>query len=177
MTEMTKGERGELRQAVKLQFKVLRGEVLQRKAEILSALESELAAQDTADQQKEHDVEDEIREVIATANKAVHNVLYKHELRHKDGAEESLVSLRWSLKFAERDNMNRRQEASRAIDARVREAISRLDRQEADILRRLTLDALETDAARAFFDGIPTVSELVPMARLAELEQSFGGDR
>lgn len=37
---MTKGERGELRQAARLQFKVLRSEVAQREKELLAEIEA-----------------------------------------------------------------------------------------------------------------------------------------
>jgi hypothetical protein len=42
MAEMTKGERTELRQAVRLQFKVLRSEVLQREAEVTDSILDEV---------------------------------------------------------------------------------------------------------------------------------------
>ena len=51
----------------------------------------------------------------------------------------------------------------------VEEAIA-LDRQEADLLRTLAVGALESEEARAFLAAIPTVGQLVPAARLAELD-------
>ncbi len=51
-----------------------------------------------------------------------------------------------------------------------------LDRQEADLLRSLALEGLETPAARAFLERIPTVGELVPSARLREIEQMFDSE-
>jgi hypothetical protein len=55
----------------------------------------------------------------------------------------------------------------------VQQALLALDRQEADLLRNLALDALETDAARGFLDRIPTVADLVPSRRLREIEAQF----
>lgn len=60
------------------------------------------------------------------------------------------------------------------LNAKVSAAKTTLARQEADLLRKLAVDALETDEARAFLSTIPTVSELVPMSRLIELEQAIG---
>lgn len=46
-------------------------------------------------------------------------------------------------------------------------------RQEADLLRSLAVDALESDEARSFLGRIPTVGELVPSVRLAELASAI----
>jgi hypothetical protein len=50
----------------------------------------------------------------------------------------------------------------------------RLNRQEADLLRDISLGALESDEARQFLTGIPAAAELVPLARMAELEANLG---
>jgi len=60
------------------------------------------------------------------------------------------------------------------LNFKVRTAVLRLDRTEADLLRELSLDALESDEAKAFLSSIPSVSELVPGVRLAEIEASLG---
>jgi hypothetical protein len=62
------------------------------------------------------------------------------------------------------------------IEAQVRRALLELDRQEADLLETLALSAVETDAAREFLAAIPTVGELVPAARLKEIEAAFDRD-
>jgi hypothetical protein len=70
---------------------------------------------------------------------------------------------------------------STGIDAQARGAQLALERQEADLLRQLAMGALETEEARAFLRAIPSVGELVPASRLAEIEAAFdeekGGQR
>lgn len=44
------------------------------------------------------------------------------------------------------------------------------------MLRTLAVGAIESEEARAFLAAIPSVSELVPAARLAELEASMTDD-
>lgn len=58
----------------------------------------------------------------------------------------------------------------------MRAALLRLSRQEADLLSELAIGVLESAEARAFLGAIPTVGELVPAARLAQLEAQFGAD-
>jgi hypothetical protein len=60
-----------------------------------------------------------------------------------------------------------------AIEAQIEGALMRLDREEADLLRTLAIGAIESEEARNFLSAIPTVAELVPASRLAELEASL----
>jgi hypothetical protein len=49
-----------------------------------------------------------------------------------------------------------------------------LDRKEADLLRRMAIEALESEEAVALIASIPIVSDLVPSVRLAEIEAAMG---
>ena len=84
-----------------------------------------------------------------------------------------MIGISRTPKFAEQRKITKRIRVQSNLESKVREALADLDRQEANMLRQLTLDAIEGDAARKFFEGIPTISALVPMSRLAELEASF----
>ncbi len=128
---ITKGERTELRSVVKQQFKVLRAEVIQRQAELLTGVEDEIGEKYSEDDKVWADVQHRIQEAVLTANREVNNALY---------------------------------------------VLLQLDRQEADLLRSLSVGALESEEAHRFLAAIPTVSELVPAARLAELERAMGDD-
>ena len=55
----------------------------------------------------------------------------------------------------------------------MKTALLNLDRQEADLLQSLALQTIETDAARQFLAAIPSLGDLVPAARLAEIEAAF----
>lgn len=69
-----------------------------------------------------------------------------------------------------------RRAAYSSLRSRVASATLRVHRQEADLLKSLATDALQSDAAQAFLAAIPTVAELVPAARLEELEAEFTPD-
>src|ERR1700727_1174355 len=158
---MTKGERAELRAAVRLQFKVLRSEVIQRQAEVHADLESEIDAEYEKHKEIEERITFLVNEVILEANRKVNDILYENDLQVKSSTEADFVGLKQSIKFAGPDRQRKRISAGAKLQVQVREAQAMLDRQEADMLRRLTLDALESDEARSFFDSIPTVSALV----------------
>jgi hypothetical protein len=57
-----------------------------------------------------------------------------------------------------------------SVPNQIADASTRLDQQELELLRDLTIGALDTDAAQQFLMRIPTVGELVPKARLTEIE-------
>lgn len=173
---MTKGERAELRAAVRLQFKVLRSEVVQRQAEVHADLDSEIDAEYETHKKTEEQITFLVNEAMLECNRKINDILYENGLQVKGSTESNWVQLRNSIQFAEPARRRKQHSASVKLNVQVREAQATLDRQEADMLRRLTLDALESDEARSFFDSIPTVSALVPQTRLAELEKAFDDD-
>jgi hypothetical protein len=173
---MTKGERAELRAAVRLQFKVLRTEVAQRRAEILADLATEIDAEYTAHKKIEEDVQFQVNQAVLECNRKINDILYEHELQARGDSEAVFVRLMQPVTFAGPDRQRKTIVADAKLNVQVREALTALDRQEADMLRKLTLDALEGDEARAFFESIPTVSALVPVTRLIELERAMEDD-
>lgn len=170
---MTKGERAELRAAVRLQFKVLRGEVDQRHKELLAELGAEIDEEHHRNKGKEDAVKFLVDQAVDSANRAVNDILYEHGLQVKGPTERVLVGLKVGLDFADHTMYRSKGTTEREVAARVNAAKMELDRQEADMLRKLTLDALESDEAQSFFSAIPTASALVPMTRLAELEKAL----
>lgn len=167
---ITKGERTELRSIVRQQFKVLRSEVTQRHAELLATLDDEIAEKFAKADDRWGFVLHEIGEAEREANRRINDALREYT----GSMEFSKYERSWvRAQIPERSETQQRQldrrAAAMAVDARVRGALSRLERQEADILRSLALGALESDEARAFLGQIPSVGELVPAARLAEL--------
>jgi hypothetical protein len=71
------------------------------------------------------------------------------------------------------EEMALRREANADLSAKVKAALLKLDRDEADLLRNLSMEAIESEEARSFLSRIPSVGELVPAARLVELEASI----
>lgn len=178
MTGMSKAERTELRSIVRGQFKVLRSEIEQREIELRADVQQQIADKYADEDAVWEAINEEVRTILADANKAVHDVLYRHEVRAKNGSEEVLIGL--ARQIREKPDEKNRQALLRLgytrLAARVKAATVELDRKEADLLRDLAVGALESDAAQAFLSSIPAVGDLVPAARLAELEASLRED-
>lgn len=159
---------------VRAQMKVLRAEVKQRRYELVAEAEARLV-----DKYREEDrLSDELGQRLARLTEDSNR-----QLRELLGEFEEVLDGRWrrytqgfSVPRVTRDRSDRKQlhEALIAgISAQVEQAQLALDRQEADLLRDLSMEALESSAAREFLTRIPTVAELVPSKRLREIEAQF----
>lgn len=167
MSGITKAERAELRSVVRGQCKVLRSEIEQRKAELVVELDQEIHDRFGDEDRRRAAVEDRIAEIAAVAEREITDLLLSEDLGVSISRPYRLSTpvLNWPQEG--RNEMRRL--GLRQIDARVRDAQVRLDRQEADLLRTLSIDAIESDDAKAFLAAIPTVGELVPSARMDAL--------
>lgn len=173
---ITKGERTELRSIVKQQFKVLRSELEQRQREMYAQVEEEIVTRYSADDEQWRGLEHEIHEITLEANRRVNDALYKAEMEVRGSSERMWFSTP-SIQQPTADRHQIRRLAHAKIEAQMKAAKLRLDRDEADLLRTLAIGALESDEAHGFLEAIPTVGELVPVARLAELEAQLGDER
>lgn len=171
---MTKTERSELRTLLRAQFKVLRADVDQRAAELLADAEQRVvdryAETDAARARLTSDVallvdkwQTEFREIVEAQAEACGGV----------SGIERLTQPR--IVWLPDRRMALRAAFHAGIVAQAKDAKLRLDRLEVDFLRRLTADAIETSAATEFLRAIPAIGDLVPAARLAELEAQFDG--
>lgn len=169
------GERRELRSVVRQQFKVLRTEVKQRELELTAEAERRLMERYRDEDKAIEDLNWRIAEIARDAQRQIDDLMREHEDKI-DGGKWSRYSGRVSAQGVARKSEDRAQ-LRRALEAGVKEQVAQavlaLDRQEADLLKALAVDALETDAAREFLTRIPTVAELVPSARLREIESAF----
>jgi hypothetical protein len=170
-SKLTKTERSELKSLIKQRFRVLREEVDQRRAELLSELENQIGDRYSEDDKAWADAAFLIEEAAREANRKANDVM------------RGLLGDRWpGEKLLVYGQMPRRPASARSdlriagakrVEAQVKAARHALSRQEVDLLTELTADAIESDAAMKFLRSIPTVSELVPAVRLLELEASL----
>jgi hypothetical protein len=175
---VNKTERDELRRIIRARFKVLRCDVEQRKAELHAELEASITAQFAAQDKQWADAKFLIEEAAREANRKANDVL--RSLNVEDGRydprnEYSVISARsvdHVMPTRERAALSR--QGVRDIEAKVKAALLELERREVDLLAELATTALESAEARAFMVRIPTVSELVPASRFAEIEAAFG---
>lgn len=177
MTGINKGERTELKSIVRSQFKVLRAELDQREIEMRAEVEDQIAAKNVAADEKWEVLQHEIHEAVLACNRAVNDAIYKHGYEAKGPTERVWISEpKMSAPNGMAHEQQVRQNAVMRIRAQVNDARLRLDRQEADLLKTLAVGALESDEAQSFLGQIPTIGQLVPSARLAELEASLDGE-
>lgn len=174
MNLIAPGERRELRSVVRSQFKVLRAEAQQRKAELLAEAERQLVERYRDEDKQMDDLNWRVSQVVDQANSDIEDLMKQVGVAQDGGRWRNVYRL--SLPRFTRQSESRKQlhaALTAGIDAQVRAALLALDRQEADLLRQLAADALESDEARAFLMRIPTVAELVPASRLREIESAF----
>lgn len=170
---ITKAERTELRSIVRQQFKVLRAEVEQRGAELVADLHEEIGARYTEEDDAWGLAAHKAHEAVLEANRAV-NDAYR-ELLGDAHVERMYVGAQLPAQPV-RHRTVLKQAGAKRVEAQVKAALLGLDRQEADLLRTLAVGSIESDEARKFLEAIPAVSELVPVARLAELEAALEAD-
>lgn len=170
--EMTPGDRRELRSLVKKQFAILRNDVKRREAELRSEIESELLRRYQQQDQDIRDAGDEARRAMADFLLAMDKIC--DDLRERQpglSVEHGKRHGQLGSIMTHDETRNQQHRALlAAIPQQVASANTQLDQDELELLRDLTIGALDTDQAHAFLARIPTVGQLVPKARLAELE-------
>jgi hypothetical protein len=171
---ITRNERAELRQIVRLNCKVARATVDQRQADLLADLEEQMAAE-----WKEHDAF--WREACSVSNSEIQELNQRLQDRFAElgvppAEAPSLAVSRGSS--GNRGDRGRREDLRRAARARTaadaQKAKLALDAAEARLLTKLASQALTSDAARAFLDEIPKVGQLMPVLNLSQLELMEG---
>lgn len=179
---ITKAERTELRSIVRQQFKVLRAEIAQRKAELIAEAE-----QRVVERYRERDAAREavmwkVAEVLEEAGRRLTDLVRPHGAKHgrdnqwavdapaEVSVEQPIIISMPTIHWRNEDKVQLHRAMVATIEAEVSGALLQLDRREADLLRTLSVGVLESAEAQSFLTSIPTVGELVPAARLAELE-------
>ena len=172
--KMTKTDRAELRSVTRQQFRVLRSEVDQRAAEMHAEAAEQI-----------HDVYADIdalradleAQALEIAQKAARDVVALLRAHPDAKAAPSQGGVSWAgIQWQSDGRYDLKGRAALQITKQARDARTALDRQEADILRELAVDALESEAARAWLSNLPTAAALVPAFRLRELEAQFNAD-
>ena len=171
--EVTPGERRELKALVKGQFKVLRAEVARRAQELEGEIEAEFLRQYRA--QDDAIAEAKRAEVRAYSDcrLALEKIAEDLKFERPELTVTSEQHGRLGLSASDPNRSQARRAALAAVPAQIGDAKLRLDRGEMDTLKDLAIGALRTDQAIAFLDTIPTVGDLIPQVRLAELERSL----
>jgi hypothetical protein len=168
--DLTASDRRELRSLIRKQFAVLRADVKRREIEMKAEAEAELLARYRLQDERIEQARRELETLRRDYLRAQETVF--------DGLREMEPTLRLTTNYLDRLEAKdpRRVQLHSALSAlipeRVAAAQSALDAQELDLLRELTVGALDSDQARGFLQSVATVGSLVPKARLAEIEGS-----
>lgn len=172
---ITPGERRELRAVVRQRIKVLRADVKQRRAEMIAEAEVRLVERYRDNDKAANDVSWRINQILSQAFKDIQDVVEQANATNADLALRYRAPSMGQLQQTGNDKPQLHRALMTGIDAQVESAQLALDRQEADLLQTLAMGSLESTAARAFLAGIPSAADLVPSARLRELEAQFDG--
>jgi len=174
VSKMPASERRELRSVIRQQFKVLRAEVDQRRAELAAEAAEKVRQKYAASDKQVDDLNWRIEQIIDQANKDVRDAVKKVQGESEAGTWTWSGAVRAPhIAHRNEDRYALNGALTAGIDAQAKAALLTLERQEADLLRQLAMDALDSDEAKAFLARIPTVAELVPASRLLEIEAAF----
>lgn len=174
MSMMTPTERRTLGTVVRQRMKVLRADVKLRRVELVAEAEKRLVERYRDHDKVAADLGWRISQIVDQANKDVRALVDGANVDHPDlGATIRRDMNAPHVTYSGGDRVQLHRALIAGIDAQVESANLSLDRQEAELLQTLMLETLETDAARAFLSAIPSVAELVPSARLREIEAAF----
>jgi hypothetical protein len=166
--ELTPGDRRELRALMKKQFAILRNDVKRRESELHAEVERELLERYRAQDERIAQARDELAAAHMDYRRTCERIV--DALRVAEPTLQNSVDGAGRLQAHDPQRSQVHRAMMAAIPVRVASALTHLDQQELDLLRELTISALDSDAAQRFLDRIPSVGELVPAARLAELE-------
>ena len=175
MSEITPGERRELRAVVRAQCKVLRTEVKEREVELKAEAEQLILAR----YQRQDELLVEAKRLMQRKYAELVRELQEHcdEVNAREGTNLQVnTQYRLGIENASDNRSQERRTLMAGVEQQVKTAALGLDRQEADLLRAIATDALESDEARSWLAQIPTVAELVPSKRLREIEAQFDRD-
>lgn len=171
MAAMTKGERSELKTLLRRRYKQLRSDVLTRRAELVAEVEQAVVERHRARDMKRGELEQLANDVTDEATRKIRDAFAEagYDLSGMPRMRAMFPTISWS----DDGRSEMRRSLIAQIDAQIAAAQEQLERQEVDLLQTLTLDGIESDAAKAFLASIPTVGELVPTSRMQELEAAI----
>lgn len=170
---MTKRERDDLAQLTRRREKVAKTAATERSAELLADFEQQMATVYSAEDEAWRDVTAKAKQVVAEADAEIAKRC--RELGIPEDLRPSL-SLGWSGR-GQNANRERRGELRRVAQSRIaameKQARSQIERSSVEIQTQLLAGGLETDAARAFLESMPTVDALMPALNPIDVQKAL----
>lgn len=172
--QITATERRELRAVVRNQMSVLRKEIAQREASLTAEMEKRLVERYQTDDTLANKFKADAKKLTAETNVKFAKLKEKYGELFSGGqwsGRDEYYTPHIYRRTEDRDQLRRALAAG--IKRELHNARVALDRQEADLLKDLALDALKTSAARAFLDRLPTAVDLMPAEKVREIEAQY----
>jgi hypothetical protein len=164
MTEerMTKAEREELTQVVRLRAKVARANVDARKSELMADFEEQIATLYQADDQRWAQATATAEQAVAEANTRITAVFAECGIPERYRPTLRLVWWNRGENQTSERRTELRQVAASRLEAQARAAKVEIDRVEASLRSDLAARGLNTTEARTWLERIPTPEQLLP---------------
>lgn len=168
---ITRSDRRELTALIKLHFKTLRAEVVEREAKMTAEVETMLAERYRDEDALIQECQGKAAKIAAAANAQLQELMDEYAEQF-DGGTWSRVSPFWAPHVYRRNREDReqvRKAMAATIKARTRTARLEIDRREADLLRSLAMDAIEGTDAKAVARALPGIDEVAPKEEMRRL--------
>jgi hypothetical protein len=154
------GERRELKSLVRTRMKVLRSEVEERHSSQLAEIGARTAQKFQGDNARIKELNDVLDQLATEMNQRYRAIIAEY-------ADVAETSYRYSFhtpSFSRKDNgKSQFQRAlTSAVHAQRQKALLDVDRLESELITKLAIDALKTEAAHAFVRSIPDIEALMP---------------
>jgi len=167
---MTKAERAELQRVVRLNAKVLRGQVEALKASRLAELEGDLSAKYPRDDPRWRSIAEEAERLVRELDARIADICTTAGVRPEFRPG---LDLGWYNRGENGDAKRRvelRKLGERRIDEAAKAALAEVTRWEAQAATDLVARGLTTAAAEEWLAAMPTAEAILPAVSVAELE-------
>ncbi len=169
---MTKTDRKELTSVVRSEFKILKEELRNREMQIASKIRDELEAESKEVVQiaidRAAEIERKSKELEAEAAALVDEM--RREGLEPQGYRGSIIRIDFDNRWQAKDIDRRVQRELNNIKTQRGAAELQLARNEQDLVKGLSVGALETEEAKAFLAKIPSLDQLLPSPESVTVE-------
>jgi hypothetical protein len=164
-------ERTTLIAVTRTHFKVLRAELDASKADLMAEVDRTLAERARARSTEMREVQEKINAVTEQANRLLQEAMGDFDAKFAEGSwgRPSAFYPPHAYRKDREDLAAVRKAAVAGIAARIQRAKVDVSRQEAELLRDLAVDGLESDRAKDYVRALPTADAVLGGGIVAEL--------
>jgi hypothetical protein len=170
--KLTRTERKDLSELVKMQMRVAKAEVDARKAELLAEFEEQLATEFEARDERWEEFFLEGKQAVERANAEIQKAMARSGIPEKFRGGLGVSWYPRGENLDPRRRMELRRVGQTKIDAHAKLAKAQIEAAGVQALTELAVEGLTSNAAQAWIQRLPTAVELLPHTtlKLAEIE-------